>query len=56
MHPLSLSQVQILSMSIGSALEHIYWILCISQEYMIAGGAVGISIFNTINNSLTTLL
>lgn len=48
-------QAVIWSMSIGSALKQIFWLLFTSKESMTASNAVTISIFNTICNSLNTL-
>ena len=49
-------QTVIWVMSVGSAVKQIYWILVTAKEPMYASGAVLISIFNTMNNGLNTLL
>jgi hypothetical protein len=43
-------------MSVGSAVKQIYWILVTGKEPMYPRGALIISLFNTVNNSLNTLL
>lgn len=48
-------QAVIWAMSIGSAVKQSIWILGVSKEPMYADGAVMISIFNTLVNSLNTL-
>jgi len=53
---LSPFQTIVWSMSVGSALKQIYWLLAISKEPMYPGGAVGIALFNTINNAINTLI
>lgn len=49
-------QAVIWAMSVGSAVKQIYWILATGKEPMYTSGAVIISFFNTLNNSLNTLL
>jgi hypothetical protein len=49
-------QAVIWTMSVGSAVKQIYWILVTAKEPMYTDGAVIISFFNTLNNSLNTLL
>ena len=53
---LSPFQAVIWAMSVGSAVKQIYWILVTAKEPMYTDGAIIISFFNTLNNSLNTLL
>lgn len=43
-------------MSVGSAVKQIFWILTTSNEPMFMFGAIAIPIFNTVNNSINTLI
>lgn len=54
-HALTPFQTVIWVMSIGSALKQIYWVLFTSKEPFNADLAVGVSIFNTVFNSINTL-
>jgi hypothetical protein len=49
-------QTVVWAMGVGSAVKQIYWILVTAKEPMYTSGAVLISIFNTVNNGLNTLL
>lgn len=49
-------QTVLWAMSVGSAMKQIYWILGTAKEPMYTSGAVLISMFNTVNNGLNTLL
>lgn len=49
-------QTVIWAMSVGSAVKQIYWILVTAKEPMYSNVAVIISLFNTVNNGLNTLL
>lgn len=49
-------QTVVWAMSVGSTLKQIYWILVTAKEPMYPSGAIIISLFNTINNGLNTLL
>ena len=44
------------AMSVGSAVKQILWLLTLSKESMYPGPAALIAIFNTVNNSINTLL
>lgn len=46
----------ILAMSLGSGLRHTFWATVISQQELPVGLAVGIATFNTLLNSLNTIL
>ena len=46
----------IFAMSLGSALKHIIWIAYISNEAMYPGGAAIICAFNTVFNSINSIL
>lgn len=43
-------------MGVGSAIKQIYWLLGISQEEFLPASAVVVSIFNTVFNSLNSVL
>ncbi|OAG45054.1 hypothetical protein AYO21_00402 [Fonsecaea monophora] len=49
-------QTVIWAMSIGAAAKHIFWKVATAQEPVYPGAAVAISVFNTVFNSLNTLL
>ncbi|KIX99192.1 uncharacterized protein Z520_04768 [Fonsecaea multimorphosa CBS 102226] len=49
-------QTVIWAMSVGSAAKHIFWKLSTAREAVYPGAAVAISVFNTVFNSLNTLL
>ncbi|OAP57853.1 hypothetical protein AYL99_08591 [Fonsecaea erecta] len=49
-------QTVIWAMSIGSAAKHIFWKAVIAKETVYPGAAVAISVFNTVFNTLNTLL
>ncbi|KAH0539045.1 hypothetical protein FGG08_004391 [Glutinoglossum americanum] len=49
-------QMAMFSLAVGATLSETFWILYILREEMLAGQAVSIAAFNTINNSLNTLL
>lgn len=46
----------ILAMAVGSAVKQNYWLVGISQEEFPASSAITVSIFNTVFNSINTLL
>ncbi|KAK4999696.1 hypothetical protein LTR60_007560, partial [Cryomyces antarcticus] len=53
---LSPYRLVLLTMAIGSTVKQNYWLVGISNEELPPGTAVGVSAFNTIMNSLNTLL
>ncbi|KAL9090341.1 MAG: hypothetical protein Q9165_005375 [Trypethelium subeluteriae] len=55
---LSLSPYRLilLLMSVGSAVKQQYWVLRISNEAIFPSGAIGVSIFNSVVNSLNSAL
>jgi len=46
----------LLAMSAGSTLKHVFWVLYLSKERMIPGTAIGVGIYNSVVNSLMSLL
>lgn len=46
----------LLSMATGTAVKQIYWLVGLSQEEFPPSSAVGVAAFNTVMNSLNTLL
>lgn len=53
---LSPYRLALLGMATGSTLKHIFWKMALSREQMPAQAAVSISAFNTILNSLNSLI
>jgi len=53
---LPLQPLLILGMAAGSTIKQSYWLAYISNEQMPAGSAVGISMFNTVFNSINSVL
>lgn len=49
-------QAVILSMSVGSALKQIYWLLVTCNEPLSPSSAVIIALFNTVNNACNSIL
>ncbi|EPE25213.1 hypothetical protein GLAREA_11794 [Glarea lozoyensis ATCC 20868] len=53
---LPLKPLIILGMAVGTAIKQNYWVLSLSNEEMPVGNAISISLFNTIFNSVNTIL
>jgi protein-S-isoprenylcysteine O-methyltransferase Ste14 len=53
---LPLKPILVMAMALGSSLKHSYWAACVSKEAMPVGMALMVPVFNSIFNSLNSIL